>query len=76
MESQADLIRDEVDSELRSLYLVGEIESLRVLVRWLAEESIPYPDLVQGMFHVSADGFSSSDIKRATAVAGEAFSMK
>jgi len=34
----ADLIRDEVDSELRSLYLVGEIEALQILVRWLAGE--------------------------------------
>jgi len=69
----ADLIRDEVDSELRSLYLVGEIEALQILVRWLAGESISYADLVEGMFHVPADGFSSFDIKRATAVADEAF---
>jgi hypothetical protein len=73
MESLADLIRDEVDSELRSLYLVGEIESLQILVRWLAGESISYADLVEGMFHVSAGGFSSSDITKATAVADEAF---
>ncbi len=73
MESLADLIRDEVDSDLRSLYLVGEIESLQILVRWLAGEGISYADLVDGLFHVSADGFSSSDITKATAVADEAF---
>ncbi len=73
MESLADLIRDEVDSELRSLFLVGEIESLQILVRWLAGESISYADLVEGLFHVSAGGFSSSDITKAMAVADEAF---
>jgi hypothetical protein len=73
MESLADLIRDEVDSELRSLYLVGEIESLQILVRWLAGESISYADLVEGLFHISVSRFSSSDIKRAIAVADKAF---
>ena len=73
MESLADLIRDEVDSELRSIYLVGEIKALRLLVRWLAGASISYTDLVEGLFHVSAGGFSSSDITKATAVADEAF---
>ncbi|MGY5861067.1 MAG: hypothetical protein RTU09_01640 [Candidatus Thorarchaeota archaeon] len=73
MGSLVDQIRDEVDSELRSIYLVGELEALRILVRWLAGESVSYSDLVEGMFHISADGFSSSDIKKATAVADEAF---
>ncbi len=53
--------------------MVGEIESLQILVRWLAGAHISYADLVEGMFHVSAGGFSSSDITRAIAVADEAF---
>jgi hypothetical protein len=73
MESLADLIRDEVDSELRSLYLVGEIEALQLLVRWLTGENISYTKLVEGLFHVSASGFTSSDIAKATAVVDEAF---
>jgi hypothetical protein len=55
-----DQIRDEVESELRANYLIGECKSLDVVIKWLDGKIMSYADLVQGVFHIPMKQFAES----------------
>lgn len=70
--SLIDGIRDGIDSELRADHLIGECESICVVVEWLAGKKIPYADLVHGIFHIPMKGFSERVIRERIATIDEA----
>jgi hypothetical protein len=55
-----DQTRDEIESKLRAEYLIGECRSLVVVINWLDGKTIPYADLVRGIFHIPMRGFTES----------------
>ncbi|TFF94113.1 hypothetical protein EU546_05340 [Candidatus Thorarchaeota archaeon] len=57
-----DLIREEVNLPLRQEYMIGEVESMLVVVDWLSGEKMSYPDLVQGLFGIAMKRFDDSMI--------------
>ncbi|MGQ4910698.1 MAG: hypothetical protein ACP6KW_00880 [Candidatus Thorarchaeota archaeon] len=73
LSSVVDRIRDEVSDELRRDYLIGETESLIVVMRWLSGESMTYSELVEGLFGLRPKKFRESVIDESIAVVEEAF---
>lgn len=63
-----DRCRDRLDHELRRDYMLGEIESMQVLISWLTGDNISYVDLVEGLFGIQIASFSDSDLGDATDV--------
>ncbi|RDE14020.1 MAG: hypothetical protein C4K48_06815 [Candidatus Thorarchaeota archaeon] len=72
VKSLIDGIRDEIDSQLRADHLIGECESICVVVEWLAGRKIPYADLVHDIFHIPMKRFSDRAIKERIAVLDDA----
>jgi hypothetical protein len=47
-----DQIHNEIESNLRAEYLIGECKSIAVVLEWLNGKRIGYADLVKGIFHI------------------------
>jgi hypothetical protein len=63
-----DMLVDEakqMDDELRRTAIASDLESLKVVVRWLSGEDISYTRLVEGIFGITPCKFSQSGIRRA-----------
>ncbi len=60
LERLIDAIADEVEDPLREEYMKGEVMSLIAVVDWLSGSRIPYPDLVEGLFHIPMKRFGES----------------
>jgi len=54
-----------LENELRRIVIASELESLRVVVRWLSGEIIPYSRLVKGIFGITPCKFKEREIRRA-----------
>ncbi len=63
-----DECRNRLAPELRREYMLGEIQSMQVLVSWLAGKKMSYAALVKGLFGIQMTGFSDSDLVDATGV--------
>jgi hypothetical protein len=55
----------EIDEKLKRTVITSDLESLRVVVRWLSGDNIPYRQLVNGIFGIDPSKFSQSEIRRA-----------
>jgi len=55
----------ETEDRLRRIAIISDIESIRVVVRWLSGEDIPYKRLVEGIFGITPLKFGQREISRA-----------
>ncbi len=55
----------EIDDELRRIAIMSDLESLKVVVKWLSEENIPYIRLVEGIFGITPSKFGQNEIRKA-----------
>jgi hypothetical protein len=54
-----------IDDELRRIAIVSELESLKVVVRWLSGESMSYVSLVEGVFGITPSKFGHHELHKA-----------
>ena len=54
----------EIDDELRRIAITSDLESLKVVVRWLLGENIPYISLVEGIFGITPRKFGQNEIRQ------------
>jgi len=54
----------EIDDELKRLALTSDLESLRVVVKWLSGENIPYRRLVKEIFGITPRKFRQREFNR------------
>jgi len=66
LDSLLDEVREELRPALRSKSIEGEINSLRVVLRWLTDSDFPYDEAVKGMFHVEMKRFPESELNKVT----------
>jgi len=57
-----DTVNQEVTNPLHAHHLVGECQSMKLVVEWLDGKQISYDALVQGLFHIRIKRFSESVI--------------
>lgn len=62
----------EIDDELRRIAITSDLESLRVVVKWLAGEDIPYIRLVKGIFGITPSKFGQNEIRKVRQVVEDA----
>jgi hypothetical protein len=55
----------DINDALRRIAITNDLESLKVVVRWLSGEDIPYVHLVEGLFGITPRKFAQSEIRRA-----------
>ena len=67
LDALSDSISESISDSLRCAYLLGEVNSLRAVVKWLAGESKSYSDLVRSIFSIDTKKFPDGDIEDATA---------
>ena len=61
----------EIDDELRRIAITSDLESLKVVVKWLSGEDIPYTRLVEGIFSITPRKFGQNDIRKAQQIVGD-----
>jgi len=55
----------EIDDELRRISVTSDLESLKVVVKWLSGENISYKRLVEGIFGIIPPKFGQNEIRKA-----------
>jgi len=55
----------EIDNELRRISIISDLESLKVVVKWLSGENISYKRLVEGIFGIIPSKFGQNEIRKA-----------
>lgn len=55
----------EINDELRRIAITSDLESLKVVVKWLSGENIPYIRLVEGIFGITPSKFGQNEIRKA-----------
>jgi hypothetical protein len=55
----------EIDDELRRVAITSDLESFKVVVKWLSGESMPYSRLVEGLFGITPIKFSEREVHEA-----------
>ncbi len=55
----------EIDDKLQRTVTTTNLQSLKVVVRWLSGDDIPYPQLVKGIFGITPSKFSQAEIRKA-----------
>lgn len=63
----------EIDDELRRTVIVSDLESLKVAMRWIAGENIPYAQLVKHLFGLTPRKFGQNEIQKAQEAVEAAF---
>lgn len=66
-----DTMRDEVDNPLRLDYMMGELNSLNVVVDWLSGRDQTYAELVEGLFQIPLKKFPEDQIDKIIALLDE-----
>ena len=64
----------EIDDELRRITVTSDLESLKVVVKWLLGENIPYTRLVEGIFGIAPRKFGQNEIRKAQQIVEDACS--
>ena len=64
----------DIQPDLRSKYLIGEVKSIILVLDWLRGTDIPYTKLVEGLFNIKIEKYSEADIERAQSKVDEALS--
>jgi len=62
----------EIDDELRRIAIISDLESLRVVVKWLLGEDIPYIRLVEGIFGIIPRKFGQNKVRKAQQIVEDA----
>jgi hypothetical protein len=62
----------EIDDELRRIAITSDLESLKVVVKWLLGENIPYTRLVEGIFGIIPRKFGQNKIRKAQQIVEDA----
>jgi len=55
----------EIDDKLERIVTSTDLQSMKVVARWLSGDNIPYVHLVKGIFGITPSKFSQSEIRRA-----------
>jgi hypothetical protein len=55
----------EIDDKLERIVTLKDLQSLKIVVRWLSEDNIPYVQLVKGIFGITPSKFSPAEIRKA-----------
>jgi hypothetical protein len=55
----------EIDDKLERIVTASDLQSLKVVVRWLSGDNIPYVQLVKGIFGITPSKFSQAEIRKA-----------
>ena len=55
----------EIDDKLRRIVTLTDLESMKIVVRWLSGDIIAYPQLVKGIFGITPSKFSQAEIRKA-----------
>jgi len=55
----------EIDDKLRRIAIISDLESLKVVVKWLSEENIQYIHLVEGIFGITPSKFGQNKTRKA-----------
>jgi len=55
----------EIDDKLRRIVTLTDLQSMKIVVRWLSGDTIPYPQLVKGIFGITPSKFSQAEIRKA-----------
>lgn len=55
----------DIDDELRRTVIASNLESLKVVVKWVSGEDISYVRLVEGVFGITPTKFGQNEIRRA-----------
>jgi hypothetical protein len=55
----------DIDDALRRVSITRDLESMKVVVRWLSGEQIPYRSLVEGIFGLTPLKFGEKEIRKA-----------
>lgn len=61
----------EIDGELRRIAITSDLESLKVVVKWLSGENISYARLVEGIFGITPRKFGQNEIRKAQQIVGD-----
>jgi hypothetical protein len=61
----------EIDDELRRIAITSDLESLKVVVKWLSGEDIPYTRLIEGIFSITPHKFGQGEIRKAQQIVGD-----
>jgi len=64
----------EIDDELRRINVISDLESLKVVVKWLSGEKIPYIRLVEGIFGITPHKFGQNEVRKAQQIVEDACS--
>jgi len=62
----------EIDNKLRRTAIISDLESLKVVVKWLSGEEISYICLVEGIFGITPRKFGQNEIRKAQQVVEDA----
>jgi len=62
----------EIDDELRRIAITSDLESLKVVVKWLMGENIQYTCLVEGIFDITPRKFGQKEIRKAQQIVEDA----
>ncbi len=62
----------DIDDELRRIALISDLESLKVVVKWISGEAIAFIPLVEGIFGITPHKFGQNDIRKAQQVVEDA----
>jgi len=54
-----------IDDKLRKIAMTSDLDSLKVVVKWLSGENIRYTDLVEGIFGITPSKFGENEIRKA-----------
>ena len=55
----------EIRGKLERIFTTSDLQSLKVVVRWLSGDGIPYVQLVKGIFGIAPSKFSQAEIRKA-----------
>lgn len=61
----------EIDDELRRIAITSDLESLKVVVKWISGENIPYTRLVEGIFSITPRKFGQNEIRKGQQIVGD-----
>jgi hypothetical protein len=55
----------EIDDKLKRIFITSDLRSMKVVVRWLSGDNIPYVQLVNGIFGITPSKFGQTEIRKA-----------
>jgi len=55
----------EIDDKLKRIVTLTDLQSMKIVVSWLSGDTIPYGQLVKGIFGITPSKFSQAEIRKA-----------